>query len=131
MLYRLSRQLWLAWTLALIGAACSCSPKGSQGQPMSPAAGARGPDAQAQSGNAKLTGTVLDAATGMPVGGVTVEAFGKTCKSGADGRFLLSQLPEGRRGTLRAKASDGRRAENSLQPLRAGGLEVVLHLKVP
>ncbi len=131
MLHRISKQWWLAASLALLGAACSCSPKSNSGPGAGAADGGAEQSTEIQNGNAKVTGTVLDAASGMPVGGAAIEAFGKSCKSGADGRFVLTQLPEGRKGVLRAKASGGRSAENALQPLRPGGLEVVLHLTAP
>ena len=78
---------------------------------------------------AVVSGTVIDAATGEPLGGVKIVGpHGTQCVSGGDGRFELDGLHAGDAGAISASGSDGRAATLELRPLRPGVLEVVLRL---
>ncbi len=79
-----------------------------------------------------VQGGVVDARDGAPLGGVRVEYLGPAqegvhATTDEDGRFALEGLPAGTVGELRATL-DGRASSIELQPLRAGHLNVVLHL---
>lgn len=77
-----------------------------------------------------VRGTTLDAESGEPLPGVEVTApDGSRTRSDAAGRFEFVDLPEDLSGPLRARADDGRSAENPLRPLARGVLEVVLRLR--
>jgi len=83
-------------------------------------------------GTAVIFGTTLDAATGEPLVGVEVTGpEGARGLSDEHGNFVLSNIPEGSSGRLRAKSRDGREAVNLLRPLRNDRLEVVMHLRTP
>ncbi len=87
-------------------------------------------EAVARVGEAVITGTTIDADTGIPVAGAYVEGpRGEVAVSDASGRFVLEGLPPGSEGLLQAQDSDGRTAANRLRPLREGILEVVLRLR--
>jgi hypothetical protein len=80
----------------------------------------------------RVTGTLLDAATGASVPNVTVVGpRGTRSRSDAHGRFTLTGLSAGDAGEVVAEAGDGRRASVVLRPLAGGTLEVVLHLAAP
>jgi hypothetical protein len=80
-------------------------------------------------GTAVVFGTTVDALTGEPLAGVTVQGpGGASTVSNDEGRFLLAGLPEGAQGELVARTADGREAKNLLRPLRNARLEVVLRL---
>jgi hypothetical protein len=107
--------------LALAG----CSGSGAERQSTTSVHGA--PPA---TGTAVVTGTTLDAATGRPLAGVEVTGpGGVTATSDDHGRFVLSGLPEGLAGELRARGPGGLEAVNQLRALRNERLEVVLHLR--
>lgn len=115
----MSARIWIALAALHLGA-CAC------GEPHDSAPAA----AQAQS--AGVRGTVVDAATREPVSGVSVTApDGSRARSDEHGRFELSGLAPGLHGELRAEASGGRSGSVPLRPLRAGVLEVVVHLHSP
>ncbi len=81
---------------------------------------------------ASITGTLLDAASGEPVPNVTVRGpRSSTSRSDDRGRFALGGLRAGDEGDVTAEAGDGRRGSLHVRPLRAGALEVVLHLTRP
>jgi hypothetical protein len=78
---------------------------------------------------ASIRGTVLDRATGVVVAGARIELTdGRSTASAEDGRFELGDLEPGLVGELRARTPDGRTALLPIRPLRAGALEVVLHV---
>ena len=79
-----------------------------------------------------VQGSVVDARDGAPLGGVRVDYLGDARESvhattDDEGRFALDGLPAGAGGELRATL-EGRSTSIELQPLRAGHLNVVLHL---
>ncbi len=120
-------KLCLTWLCLATLSWCACGTDGTERAASSPG-GASAEGARA----ATISGTVVDAATGEPVAGVTVRGPGGAAAStDARGRFTLSGLPVGAEGELIAEAEDGARAENRLRPLRAGVLEVVVHLRRP
>jgi protocatechuate 3,4-dioxygenase beta subunit len=78
---------------------------------------------------ALVTGTVLDASTGVPVPGARIDGPGGThAVSGSDGRFELQGLRERDEGEVLAQTDDGRRGSVHLRPLAPGRLEIALHL---
>ena len=120
--------LHLGLVLALVLAACGTDGgERSRGETaLSPAEVVRGARL------AQVTGTVVDALSGAPVAGATIEGPGGTrATSDARGRFTLSGLPLGAEGELVARSADGAEARNRLRPLQAGTLEVVLRLRRP
>ena len=112
--------LWLA-SVVCVGA---CSDRGAGSAP------AGSGSSTAPSGDrASVAGTVLDASSGEPVAGARVRApSGAEATTDAQGRFLIEGLEPGLSGELKARSEDGREASSPLRPLRAGRLEVVLHL---
>jgi hypothetical protein len=81
---------------------------------------------------AEIRGTVVDALSGAPVAGVSIEGpAGARATSDEHGRFHLSGLPVGAEGELVARSKQGMEARNPLRPLRSGTLEVVLRLRKP
>ncbi len=93
--------------------------------------GEPGPTAEAVArvGEAAISGTTVDADTGVPVPGAYVRGpSGEVVVSDASGRFVLQGLAPGESGLLEAQDADGRTAANRLRPLREGVLEVVLRL---
>lgn len=114
---------YAAILVVLLAAACSARENGS-------GSGGSRDHRNVDPSSATIVGTTLDAATGEPLEGVEVTAPGGAhATSGPDGRFSIPGLAIGTEGTLTARASDGRKAENRLRPLRAGELEVVLRLR--
>ncbi len=109
-----------ALTLAaalVLALACACACSGRSNRP--------GPAAI-------VVGTVLDAATGSAVADVRLEGpQGARALSGPDGRFEMGGLRAGDVGEIVARAGDGRGGSVTLQPLPAGRLEVVVHLRRP
>ena len=78
---------------------------------------------------AAITGFTLEAATGEPLAGVTIEGPRDTrAMSDAAGRFSLDGLEVGESGILRAHHSDGLVGELPFTALEAGAREVVFHL---
>jgi hypothetical protein len=76
-----------------------------------------------------VTGTVLDAATGIPVEGAHLEGpAGTRATSGSDGRFELTGLRERDEGEIVARTDDGRTGSVRVRPLAPGRLEVAVHL---
>jgi hypothetical protein len=113
----MSARVCLSW-LALTLAGCAC---GDGGRSSAPAAE-----------GAAVHGTVVDAATRLPVAGVLVVApDGSRSRSDAAGRFRLDGLAPGLEGALRAEGPGGLEGRVPLLPLRPGALEVVLHLRGP
>jgi hypothetical protein len=113
----MSARSCLAW-LALTLAGCACGDGGH----------AQVSDAE----RAVVHGTVVDAATRMPLEGARVTApDGSRTRSDAAGRFRLDGLAPGLEGLLAAEGPGGLRGSVPLQPLRPGSLEVVLHLRRP
>jgi hypothetical protein len=113
----------------LLCALGACGTDGAGG-----ASGSSGPAASAALGAraATITGTVVDADSGAPVAGASIEGpGGARASSDAQGRFTLSGLPVGVEGELVARGQDGAEARNRLRPLRPGTLEVVLRLRRP
>lgn len=107
----------------LLAVGCACSGRAREKQEHA---------LHADEAPATIQGTVIDAASGEPVAGVTVAGpHGTQCVSGRDGRFELGGLHRGDVGELEAHASDGRRARIALRPLSAGRLEVVMRLGAP
>ena len=105
----------LAFFLAFVPAACSCTESGSQAR--------SGADAT----RAEVCGTVLDRATGAPVEGARVTfPGGRSERSDGAGRFCADDLDPGLAGEVVARAEDGREGRVTLRPLKAGRLEVVL-----
>ena len=81
---------------------------------------------------AEIRGTVVDALTGVPVAGASIEGpAGARATSDEHGRFHLTGLPVGAEGDLVARSKQGAEARNPLRPLRSGTLEVVLRLRKP
>ena len=81
---------------------------------------------------AEIRGTVVDALTGVPVAGASIEGpAGARATSDEHGRFHLTGLPVGAEGDLVARSKQGGEAHNPLRPLRSGTLEVVLRLRKP
>ena len=81
---------------------------------------------------AEIRGTVIDALTGVPVAGASIEGpAGARATSDEHGRFHLTGLPVGAEGDLVARSKQGGEAHNPLRPLRSGTLEVVLRLRKP
>lgn len=114
----------LALAAALAGACGTDGAERASGGP----GGASAESARA----ATISGTVVDAATGTPVAGVTLRGpAGSQATSDPQGRFILPDLPVGAEGDLIAEGKDGAQARNRLRPLRAGVLEVVVHLRRP
>jgi hypothetical protein len=125
---RLSPAPLLAVALSLAPAACGTDggERASGSTALAPAEVVRGARV------AEVTGTVVDAETGAPVAGASIEGpAGSRATSDAQGRFTLSRLPVGSEGEVVARTEDGAEARNRLRPLRAGTLEVVLRLRRP
>ena len=81
---------------------------------------------------AEIRGTVVDALSGAPVAGASIEGpAGARATSDEHGRFHLTGLPVGAEGELVARSKQGAEAHNPLRPLRSGTLEVVLRLRKP
>lgn len=79
---------------------------------------------------ALVVGTVLDAATGEPLGGVRVRGpHGTSAVSARDGRFELRGLHEGDSGELQAELSGGATHRQVLRTLAPGPIEVVIHVR--
>ena len=111
--------------LALLG--CGANSNGrATGSPHAPALSGAGET------TAAISGTVVDALTGLPVAGVSIEGpGGARATSDERGRFHLTGLPVGAEGEVVARAKDGAEARNPLRPLRSGTLEMVLRLRKP
>ncbi|MBK7877208.1 MAG: hypothetical protein IPJ77_15945 [Planctomycetes bacterium] len=106
--------------LALLAACCA-----DDSAALRTSAGAR----SASDAPATIAGTLLDAASGEPVPNVTVRGpRSSSSRSDERGRFELDGLAVGDEGEVTAETGDGRRASVPVRPLRAGRLEVVLHL---
>ena len=87
-----------------------------------------------QRGLTRLEGTVLEAATGLPVEGALVTGPGDVrATTDRSGRFSMALPAAGDRAdegaVLLAEGPDGLRASNRLQGLQWERLEVVLHLR--
>jgi len=105
--------LILALTLVL-ALACACACSGGKSRPGE---------------EAVVVGSVIDAATGLPVSGIRLEGPEKThAVSDERGRFQLEGLRAGDAGEVVAKAPDGRKGSVTLRPLAPGRLEVVVQL---
>lgn len=77
-----------------------------------------------------VVGTAVEAATGRPLAGVSIQGpGGSQAVSDAEGRFVLRGLAEGMEGELVGTTEAGLRGSNRLRPLKAGRLEVVLFLR--
>ena len=113
--------------LVLLASACgSNSVDRAPGSPYSPALSGAGET------SAEISGTVVDALSGLPVAGASIEGpAGTRATSDEHGRFRLKDLPVGAEGELVARTKDGSEARNPLRPLRPGTLEVVLRLRRP
>jgi hypothetical protein len=87
-------------------------------------------NASTQGRDARVVGTVLDAASGEPLGGVRVKGpHGTSAVSARDGRFELRGLHEGDAGELVAELSGGETHRQPLRELSAGTIEVVMHVR--
>lgn len=76
-----------------------------------------------------ITGAVLDTRTGEPVAEAAIRGPHDTrAKTDERGRFVLRGLALGDTGEVQARAEDGRTGSVALRPLRAGPLEVVIHV---
>jgi hypothetical protein len=84
-----------------------------------------------QGPKASVHGTVLDATSGVAVGGALVELEdGTSVETDPEGRFRVLGLAPGTEGPLRASHPDHGGARVTLRPLPAGSdLEVVLYLR--
>lgn len=86
----------------------------------------------AQTAEAIVRGTVLDAASGEALGGIHVDGPHDThAVSDRNGRFELDGLHAGDEGLVVAKTPDGRTGSVKLRKLEAGALEVVLNVGKP
>jgi len=79
-------------------------------------------------GTAVLCGSVIDLASGEPAAQALVSVAGREVRSDAAGRFEIDGLPAGTRGTVRARAADGREVALELLPLGGERREIVLSL---
>lgn len=104
---------------ALLGLALTLSPGcGDETQ-------AKDPDTEP----AQITGFTLEAATGEPLAGVSIEGPRELrAESDEAGRFALHGLEVGESGVLRAHHPDGLAGELPFTALEAGAREVVFHL---
>ena len=100
--------------------------------PFAPACGEVSEREAVEAGLCIVQGSVVDARDGAPLAGVRVDYVGAaqdgvSATTDEDGRFSLEGLPGGATGELRATLLE-RSSSIELQPLRAGHLNVVLHL---
>lgn len=109
----------------LLAGGCGSHSNGrATGAPYSPALSGAGET------SAEISGTVVDALSGLPVAGAKIEGPGGTrATSDEHGRFHLRGLPVGAEGEIVARGKDNAEARNQLRPLRPGNLEVVLRLR--
>ncbi|MEY2745666.1 MAG: CarboxypepD reg-like domain [Planctomycetota bacterium] len=97
-----------------------------------PACGDVSERAAVEAGLCIVQGSVVDARDGAPLAGARVDYVGAAregvgATTDEEGRFSLEGLPAGATGQLRATL-EGRESAIELQALRAGHLNVVLHL---
>ena len=118
-----ARGLALTLLLALpLGLASACG-----GESAGP-----GPEGGTPARKAQVSGTVMDAATRLPVSGAQVLGpAGMRTSSDADGHFRLGDLAVGTQGEILVTGPDGARGRVPLLPLAPGPLEVVVHLQRP
>jgi hypothetical protein len=116
---RYMKTMLVVIVLATLGFCTACGTNGSHG--------ARG--GSANETTAYVVGTVIDAATGVPVANVKVEGpNGRSTRSDAHGRFEFKNLEVGMEGEIKAATDDGRAARVPLRRLAPGRLEIVLQL---
>jgi hypothetical protein len=112
-----ARHLLLA---ALLGLASACGSHRDEVRSNAPARGAE----------AVVVGTVLDASTGEPLGGLRVRGpRGTSAVSARDGHFELRGLREGESGELVIELPGGATQRQLLRDLSPGSIEVVIHVR--